>query len=259
MAASHFFVGLGAGVALLTLPVLAFAPGLDMPGRVAAWVNGPDPTTQQRTANVPAVTRPVRGFVPGEPTPVEETPPPTLVAVVKPTPLPARPTAPPTLAGLPASGVRTGVIRSGGTPVPVRKAAGIEAANDPQLADGSPVLVSAGADLNVGGQPWRAVRGLNGIVGWVPSSFVSIDGEPPPAPVAALATPAPNVERLKIANTGGVGVALRGSPSDAARLPVGLADGAAVSVLERQGSDWARVRADAGGQEGWVPARYLAP
>jgi hypothetical protein len=73
--------------------------------------------------------------------------------------------------------VRTGVIRSGGAPVAVRKAAGIEGPNDPQLADGSPVLVSYGSDLQVNGEGWRAVRGLNGIVGWVPSSVVAVDGE----------------------------------------------------------------------------------
>ena len=42
------------------------------------------------------------------------------------------------------------------------------------------------------------------------------------------------------------------------RSRAGLMDGAAVTVVERSGSDWVRVRA-ANGQEGWVPARYLVP
>lgn len=257
MAASHFFVGLGAGVALLTLPVLVLAPGIDVPGKVAGWVNGPQPSAQQATANAPALTRPVRGFVAGEPTPAQDSPPPTLVGLTKPTAQPPQAQPTPTLAALPASGTRTGVIRSPGAPVTVRRAAGVDSPNDPTLADGAPVLVSYGSDLNIGGQGWRAVRGLNGIVGWVPSAYVRIDGE---APVGApsVATPLPSAERLKIANTGGVGVALRGSPNDADRLRVGLADGAGVTVLERQGADWVRVRGD-GGQEGWVPARYLTP
>jgi hypothetical protein len=69
---------------------------------------------------------------------------------------------------------RTGVIRSGGAAVAVRGAAGVESENDPRLADGSPVLV--GAELEAGGQVWRAVRGLGGIVGWVPSAMVAVDG-----------------------------------------------------------------------------------
>jgi len=171
VAASHFFVGLGAGVALLTVPVLLFAPGLDTPGRMAAWVTGPP--SASRVEAPAAANRPVRGYVPGEPTPGPAAPPPTLAAPVKPTVAPPQPQAAPTLP--PATALRTGVIRSGGAPVPVRKAAGIESPNDPQLADGSPVLVSYGAELQIGGEGWRAVRGLNGIVGWVPSAMVSID------------------------------------------------------------------------------------
>jgi len=34
-------------------------------------------------------------------------------------------------------------------------------------------------------------------------------------------------------------------------------DGAAVTILEVSGADWVHVRAD-NGQNGWVPARYLA-
>ena len=70
--------------------------------------------------------------------------------------------------------MRTGVIRSGGQSVLVRQAAGVESENDPHLPDGSPVLV--GAEQRVGGDPWRPVRGLGGIVGWVPSAMVAVDG-----------------------------------------------------------------------------------
>src|SRR2546423_250054 len=164
MAASHFFVGLGAGVALLTVPVLVLAPGV--PGRVAAWIEGPPPSVAQVEAPA-AASRPVRGFVPGETTPGPEAPPPTLVPKVKPTTIPRPTTAPmPT----PSSMLRTGVIHSGGVPVPVRRAAGIDSADDPVLADGSPVLVSAGSELTIGGERWRAVRGLGGVAGWGPRS-----------------------------------------------------------------------------------------
>ena len=108
--------------------------------------------------------------------------------------------------------------------------------------DGS-VLVSTGGSLQIGGQPWRAVRGLSGIVGWVPSAQVFVDGEGPPLMVAAASAPTPGTlagnapptpiatanlgsagatgERLRVANTDGVGVVLRNSPRDGdkSRLP----------------------------------------
>src|SRR5438128_125162 len=133
-------------------------------------------------------------------------------------------------------------------------------------------------------------RGLNGIVGWVPSTQVVVDGEAPPQTVAASAstgtagvvtpqmgaasasasaptvpgTPGPGqvpgatTERGKVGNTDGVGVVLRNSPRDADRSRTGLMDGAGVSVVERSGSDWVHVHAE-NGQEGWVPARYVVP
>jgi hypothetical protein len=79
--------------------------------------------------------------------------------------------------------------------------------------------------------------------------------EPAPAP-AAGPTAAPN--RFQIANTDGLGVVLHTAPSPDARVPRGLLEGTAVLVVERSGSDWARVRAD-NGQEGWVGAQYLVP
>jgi hypothetical protein len=182
VAATHFFVGLGAGVALLTVPVLLMAPGLDVPGHVVAWIDSPPSVTQVATPVV--ASRPVRGYVPGEATQGPDAPPPTLVAPFTPAPaLPAPQQPPPastlTAAPLPlptlGAAVRTGVIRSGGAPVTVRRAAGIDSPNDQKLADGSPVLVSYGPELHIGGEAWRAVRGLNGVAGWVPSAMVAVD------------------------------------------------------------------------------------
>jgi SH3-like domain-containing protein len=151
--------------------------------------------------------------------------------------------------------------------------------------------------LQVAGQPWRAIRGLNGIVGWVPNAQVAVDGEAPPAAVGgaaataqsggarppsgsnqgnasiaarlATATPGPILvgisptelatsERLKVANTDGVGVVLRNSPRDTDRSPTGLAEGAVVIVVGRSGADWVHVRTDRG-QDGWVPTQYVVP
>jgi hypothetical protein len=67
-----------------------------------------------------------------------------------------------------------------------------------------------------------------------------------------------NPEVAHVSNTDGQGVVLRGSPREDDRTPRGFMDGDAVTVLERSGSDWARVRGD-NGQEGWVPTRYLGP
>jgi|SRR5579859_3576975 len=275
MGASHFFVGLGAGIAILTVPVLTLGSGLDLPQRFAAWIDGP-PQTTQTGINVAAVNRPARGYQPGDPTPAPDAPP-TIEPALRPTPVPhiqpifAQP--------LPQAGgsMRTGVIHAGGAPVFVRRAAGIESADDPQIADGAPVLVSAGGTLEIDGQVWRAVRGLSGLVGWVPSTQVLVDGEAPqiivaatpgavagnpraPAPplAGARSPAAPTGERLRVANTDGVGVVLRNSPRDDDKSTRGLLDGANVSVVERNGSDWVHVHAD-NGQDGWIPARYVVP
>ena len=80
-----------------------------------------------------------------------------------------------------------------------------------------------------------------------------------PTSTAGLATPlARNTELAHVANTGGQGVVLRASPREDDRTPRGFMDGDVVTVLERTGSDWVRVRGD-NGQEGWVPAKYLGP
>ena len=260
MAASHFFVGLGAGIAILVVPVLTLAPGLDVPHRLATWIDGPpSQTAQLPRTDAAALSRPVRGYKPGDPTPAVETPPPTLRPLVVATPAARiQQAVPPPLTS--GASMRTGVIRSGGQPVYVRRLAGVESPDDTMIADGSPVLVSAGGGLQAGDQGWRAVRGLNGVTGWVPSAQVAVDGEPPPQLVAASsATPAPSgasANTARIANTDGAGVVLRNSPNDADRRPAGFLDGTNVTVVNRAGNDWVQVRAD-NGQQGWIPARYL--
>ena len=258
VAASHFFVGLGAGIAILAVPVLTLTPGVDLPHRVAAWIDGPPPQAAQVQTQDAAATRPVHGYKPGDPTPTAQPPPTLRPAVVATTAARVQQSVPQPLA-LGAS-MRTGVIRSGGQPVYVRQLAGVESPDDALIADGSPVLVSAGGGLEVGDQPWRAVRGLNGVAGWVPSAQVVVDGEPPPQLVAApSATPEPagqQTDKGRIANTDGAGVVLRNSPNDGDRRPAGFLDGTNVTVLERSGNDWVQVRAD-NGLQGWIPARYL--
>jgi cytoskeleton protein RodZ len=75
-------------------------------------------------------------------------------------------------------------------------------------------------------------------------------------PAAAPATDTPG--RLRVAPTGGVGLVLYTAPRKDARVPRGFLEGARLTVLERVGTDWVRVRGD-NGMEGWVAAQYLAP
>ncbi len=65
-------------------------------------------------------------------------------------------------------------------------------------------------------------------------------------------------QRMRVAHTDGQGVVLRASPRIDDRTSRGFEEGDTVTVLERSGPDWARVRGT-NGQEGWVPARYLDP
>jgi hypothetical protein len=83
----------------------------------------------------------------------------------------------------------------------------------------------------------------------------------PPAPAAdehtAGSTPS---ERVKIANTGGVGAILRAEPPKG-RVVAALRDGTVLQVLEHRkvddGADWLRVRTP-DGAEGWVFSRLVA-
>jgi hypothetical protein len=275
MAASHFFIGLAAGLGILAVPVLVFTPGSSVPRHVVDWIQGPPAQSIQLgpDENV-AASRPARGYQAGEPTPAPQAVP-TLQGVAKPTAVPTR--QPVTLAQAQTNlaNVRwagTAVIRSGGQPVAVRRVPGADSSDDPQVADGSPVLVGAGAPLEQGGQQWRAIRALNGIVGWVPSAQLAVDGEPSQASIQVgqvaattptqtparngVATPDQAAARGAIANTGGTGVVLRNSPNDADRSRSGLMDGASVTLVQYAGPDWVLVRAD-NGQSGWVPARYV--
>jgi len=282
MAASHFFIGLSAGIALLAVPVLTLTPGSSVPQHVIDWIEGPPPAaaTQARSTDAP-VDRPLHGYQPGDPTPAPQVVP-TIGSLAAPTPAPSSQQQPPAqgqaqqpLVSQPAlDSLRwagTGVIRSGGIPVYVRRVAGVDSRDDAQIADGSPVLVSTGPPLQVGAQQWRAVRGLSGVVGWVPSAQLVVDGESPPAapqqPPAVQPTlqaagptaqPANAGVRATIGRTDGIGVVLRNSPNDADRTHSGLMDGTPVTLLEFSGSDWAQVRAD-NGLTGWVPIRYVMP
>src|SRR5579864_8875860 len=263
MAAGHFFIGLGAGIAILAVPVLTLTPGSTVPQHIVDWIEGPPPQTAAAPKVVSdnaAANVPLRGYQPGDPTPAPEVAP-TVKPLAEPTRR-AAPTSQPLVDAPPLTSLRwagTGVIHSAGAPVTVRRVAGVDSPGDAVIADGSPVLVSIGPPLQVGADQWRAVRGLNGVVGWVPSAQVAVDGE---APIYVGATPGPSPtaltqsERGVIANTGGAGVVLRNSPNDADRTGTGLMDGAGVRLLEHSGSEWVHVRADSG-QSGWVPAQYI--
>lgn len=264
MSAGHFFVGLGAGIAILAVPVLTLTPGSTVPQHLVDWIEGPPPQAApvaQVTGDDVASRVPLHGYQPGDPTPAPQTAPTVKPLVPKPTAVSA-PTPQPVVNAPPLSTLRwagTGVIRSGGAPVTVRRVAGVDSPGDAEITDGAPVLVGSGPPLQVGSDQWRAIRGLNGVVGWVPSAQIAVDGE---APIYIGPTPAPSPtavpasRRGVIGNTGGAGVVLRNSANDADRSGSGLMDGAGVQLLEYAGSDWVHVRTDKG-QEGWVPARYV--
>jgi hypothetical protein len=85
----------------------------------------------------------------------------------------------------------------------------------------------------------------------------------PPAP-AASEPAAPDttdaVERVKVANTGGVGAILRADPPRGRQIAA-LRDGQPLDVLERStvgDSEWLRVRTAEGG-EGWIFSRLVGP
>jgi hypothetical protein len=74
-----------------------------------------------------------------------------------------------------------------------------------------------------------------------------------PTAVAAkpTATAAPELgERRRVANTDGIGVALRDGPDGQRQPGKGYDEGAVVTLLEQQGR-WSRIRGD-DGREGWV-------
>ena len=90
------------------------------------------------------------------------------------------------------------------------------------------------------------------------------DASPPvPAPAQSEATtaqPVEAVERVKVANTGGVGAILRADPPRGRQLAA-LRDGQLLEVLEHRtvtDSDWLRVRTPEG-VEGWIFSRLVGP
>jgi hypothetical protein len=85
----------------------------------------------------------------------------------------------------------------------------------------------------------------------------------PPAPAVSEQTAATSdtpVEKVKVANTGGVGAILRADPPKG-RQVTGLRDGTVLQVQEHRqlddGSEWLRVKT-AEGVEGWVFSRLVA-
>jgi hypothetical protein len=83
----------------------------------------------------------------------------------------------------------------------------------------------------------------------------------PPAPAADEQSAADTqTERVKIANTGGVGAILRADPPKG-RQVASLRDGTVLEVIEHQqlpdGSEWLHVKT-ADGVEGWVFSRLVA-
>jgi hypothetical protein len=103
--------------------------------------------------------------------------------------------------------------------------------------------------------PNRALSGATPIQNVAQPAAPAAEAQPTSAPPAAP-TAAPATDKAHIAHTDGTGVVLRASPRDADRTPRGFMDGTDVTVLERQGAEWVRVRGP-NGQEGWIPTRYL--
>lgn len=235
---------------------------VDVPARVRAWVDEPTRVDAARLEVAGASTRPVRGYVAGAPpSPPESQPLPSLQPVKVPEGrvdgAPAQPFVPP--APAPALGTRA-VIQTGGAGVTVRRAIGLDNSADPFLREGTPVQVSPSGAIRVQGQSWRSVRAAGGIIGWVPEEALAF---PDTAPTAGSAGPseagaATRQVQLRVANTDGAGVVLRASPKLGDRTATGVREGGTVAVLQTLGADWVQVRTDTG-EEGWVPARFLAP
>jgi hypothetical protein len=100
-------------------------------------------------------------------------------------------------------------------------------------------------------------RALSGATSAAPAATVASQATNSPPAAKPTTRPVEDSAEAHIANTDGEGVVLRASPRDNDWTPRGFMDGDAVTVLERQGNDWARVRGP-NGQEGWVPARYVS-
>ena len=143
MGASHFFVGLTAGVAILAVPVLTLTPGMDLPHRFALWIDGPSVSGGSSNA-LDVVSRPRSGYTPGYRTPAAASPPtlePGSVALMG-EGCPGDPGGSSCARRAAADGWAAHRGASGWRdPVYVRRAAGVESPGDPVVADGSPVMV----------------------------------------------------------------------------------------------------------------------
>jgi hypothetical protein len=107
--------------------------------------------------------------------------------------------------------------------------------------------------------PDDAATAASGDAAVAPADDAAAAAAPPdaaatPSAPAALAVGA----RARIFHTDGMGVVLYAAPRANARLPAGLLEGTAVTVLDLSGSEWARVQAD-NRRTGWVHASYLTP
>jgi hypothetical protein len=113
--------------------------------------------------------------------------------------------------------------------------------------------------------PTRPSEGAARVATRADATAVEQYADAPPVPIAEM----PSAEtgssasllavgmRARIVNTDGVGVILRAEPRVDARRPAGLLEGTTVTILERAGGEWARVRS-ATQQTGWVPTTFLA-
>jgi hypothetical protein len=96
---------------------------------------------------------------------------------------------------------------------------------------------------------------------FLPTPVAALPAEVNAGPPAPSADEQASTERVKVANTGGVGAILRAEPPRGRQVGA-LRDGVVLQVLEHQqlpdGSEWLRVRTNEGA-EGWVFSRLVAP
>ena len=110
------------------------------------------------------------------------------------------------------------------------------------------------------GAPRQGERVQSGFrAGLTPAAAAEAAAAEAPAPTAVPTAVPPAVEtgRATVAHTDGQGVVLRASPRANDLTPRGFMDGASVTVIRREGTDWVLVRGD-NGLEGWIPTQYLA-
>ncbi len=198
------------------------------------------------------------------------------------TPAPAPTLGPGTAGSTPQPGEQRQVANTDGLGVALHTSPGGDRQPGKGYDEGTTLTV-----LEVQGE-WARIRGDDGREGWVlgvtlaplastsPTSATGI--RPGQTPIRATAQPSATAGAAdrqaaatvtitpaarpaltqgdyRVANTDGLGVALRTAP-DGDRLPgKGYDEGATVTVIEQSG-DWARIRG-ADGREGWVPAATL--